>query len=324
MATSVCSDNLYHGSLLHSPPHHHHYDHHRMIKRVLTSNDSMLERRTKDEECAGSHERESNLDQSHKKHHHHKHHHKHHHHKHHHKTHHKNHHKDELKKHDDDQEQKKNSDNGTTKKDDKPEQTSTDQSPPENKKQNKQPMEKSKPNEQNNKHKSTANEGGNGGGLFGLTFPGQCSNPKASNEHPNGCIEFLNCNIDSGWKPPHVEMSQLKIASPEEIVKGDVFKPCGKYLEDFKAVSVESGIPATILMSIAMQESTCNAGLTGPNGEISLMQIIPENCKGNCWDVRNNIHLGAAELQEELKQSGGNFLQAMGEVSIVFKSCTNQ
>lgn len=290
IATNVHSSDLRQGSLLRS--------HHRMIKKVVPSNDnvSTLERRAEGKKC-GSDKWESNSDWSHKKHHH-----KHHHHKTHHKHHHKHHHKNNDNK--DEQNNDKSNDHESAKSGDDSNQ------------QQQSPKQKQPKEHKEGKGQSNGTSGSNsGGGLAGVTFPGQCPNPKATDEHPNGCIQFLNCNIDNGWKPPHVEMNQLKIASPDEVVKGDVFKPCGKYLDDFKSISEQSNIPATILMSIAMQESHCDAGLTGPNGEVGIMQIIPENCKGNCWDVRNNIHLGASELQDELKNSGGNFLQAMGEVS---------
>jgi hypothetical protein len=163
-------------------------------------------------------------------------------------------------------------------------------------------------------HKQQSSSGGSGS-LLDITFGGKCPDPKATEKHPNGCIEFLNCNINSGWAPPHVKIEHLKIASPDEVVKGDVFKPCAKYLGFFKSIAKEFNIHATILMSIAMQESHCDAGLTGSNGEISLMQIIPENCRGNCWDVYNNIRLGAIELDSHLKHHDGNFLLAAGEVS---------
>lgn len=173
------------------------------------------------------------------------------------------------------------------------------------------PKEQPKPKQHHDKPASTSNNGG----LLDITFEGKCPHPKATEKHPNGCIEFLNCNINNGWEPPHVKIEHLKIASPDEVVKGDVFKPCAKYLGFFKSVAKEFNIHATILMSIAMQESHCDASLVGPNGEISLMQITPENCRGNCWDVYNNIHLGALELSNHLKHHDGNFLLAAGEVS---------
>lgn len=284
VATSVQSDSSNQGSLIRS--------HHRMIKKVVPSSQDTLKRRTEEEDCPGSHEWGSSSEWSNEKHHHH------HPHKHHHEHHHHYHHKDRN-------EEGKN-DHEAANKDDKPQPNSTEQKPPAHKEESKSSSE--------HKDKHEATDYG-GGGLIGKPFPGQCPDPKATQDHPNGCIEFLNCNINNGWKPPHVEISQLKVASPDEVVKGNVFKPCAKYLDHFKGVSSESGIPTIILMSIAMQESNCDAGMTGPNGEISLMQIIPENCNGNCWDVYNNIHLGAVELQKELKKSGGNFLQAMGEVS---------
>lgn len=67
---------------------------------------------------------------------------------------------------------------------------------------------------------------------------------------------------------------------------GNPFGPCREHLNAFNTMSGETGIPAVLLASIAMQESTCRAYVTGPNGEIGLMQITPDKCGGvgDCFE----------------------------------------
>lgn len=69
-----------------------------------------------------------------------------------------------------------------------------------------------------------------------------------------------------------------------------------------------------MLASFAMQESGCNAGATGGNGEAGLMQIAPPNCESgnNCWDVDYNIRRGAQLLSSMIKQNNGNVIAAIG------------
>ncbi|UZJ53455.1 hypothetical protein CBS101457_002775 [Exobasidium rhododendri] len=144
-------------------------------------------------------------------------------------------------------------------------------------------------------------------------YQGKCPHPNASKNSPNGDIHFLNCNIDSAWQPPNVKMDDLSIVSAETVVTGDVFKPCAKYLTEFKQIAAEYHVHPTLLMAFAMQESHCDAGLTGPNGEIGIMQIIPASCRGDCWSVKNNIRLGAKEFSKTLRSNGGNVLEAIGQ-----------
>jgi membrane-bound lytic murein transglycosylase MltF len=86
-------------------------------------------------------------------------------------------------------------------------------------------------------------------------------------------------------------MNQL-IAS--DLHADGVFAPCKDYIDKFNAygnqyngkLHTEYLAPANLslvhpimLASFAMQESTCNAGATGGNGEAGLMQISPPNCE---------------------------------------------
>jgi soluble lytic murein transglycosylase-like protein len=103
---------------------------------------------------------------------------------------------------------------------------------------------------------------------------------------------------------------------------GNPFGPCQDLVGSFNSWGGQTGIPAILLASIAMQESTCNPGATGPNGEIGLMQITPDKCQGNCWDAYTNIGIGAQYLKSRIDANGGNLAQAMGEYNGWFPGMT--
>lgn len=155
-------------------------------------------------------------------------------------------------------------------------------------------------------------------GLLGLNFGGACSNPHASKEFPNGDINFLNCGLSKSnpngqWSPPNVKMSQLKFISSSEAAKSGTFGGCAKYKSAFDSASQSTGVPAVLLMSFAMQESTCNPSVKGKNGEIGMMQLTPDKCANkNCWDATTNIRTAAEYFKSQLDAFGGNALQAIG------------
>ncbi|PWN36521.1 lysozyme-like protein [Meira miltonrushii] len=168
-------------------------------------------------------------------------------------------------------------------------------------------------------------------GVLNAVFPSaQCSNPKATALRPNGCISFLNCGIHSksGWNPPPVKLKDLKILSGQAAAQKPVFAPCKKYLSIFNSIEQETGVPTTVLMSFAMQESSCNKGCTGPNGEIGLMQLTKENCRemgvnpGDAWDPETNIRLGAKQFKQYLDQNNGNVIIAIGMYNGWYKGLT--
>ncbi|PWN43178.1 lysozyme-like protein, partial [Ceraceosorus guamensis] len=145
-----------------------------------------------------------------------------------------------------------------------------------------------------------------------------CSSSGATKSDPNGSIDFLNCGIsksnpNSKWKAPKVTLKDLKVISADQAANTAAFKACAKYEGSFKSAEKSSGIPAVVLMSFAMQESTCNPSVKGGNGEIGMMQLTPDKCGGkNCWDVTTNIATGAHYFKDEIDRRGGNFLAALG------------
>lgn len=177
---------------------------------------------------------------------------------------------------------------------------------------------------------------GIGKGLLGMKFAGACPSPGASKENPNGSIEFLNCGISksnpsSKWRAPKVSLKDLKVISAEQAAKSSAFKACSKYESAFKSAEKSSGIPAVVLMSFAMQESTCNPSVKGGNGEIGMMQLTPDKCGGkNCWDATTNIATGAHYFKDEIDRRGGNVLAALGAYNgwqdnqMTYSSATSQ
>ncbi|PWN20669.1 glycoside hydrolase family 23 protein, partial [Microstroma glucosiphilum] len=159
-------------------------------------------------------------------------------------------------------------------------------------------------------------------------------------EHPNGAPDFLACGISrkdqhSPWTPPHVTMQDIKIISSEQAANTAVFKPCAKYKAAFDRVAHQTGVPAVLLMSFALQESGCQASQIGPNGEFGLMQITPEKCGGapggDCRNVDFNIGRGAKYFKDQLDgPAKGNILAAAGTYngwkpgSMSYQSATNK
>ncbi|KIS65840.1 uncharacterized protein UMAG_06218 [Mycosarcoma maydis] len=163
---------------------------------------------------------------------------------------------------------------------------------------------------------SSSSSAASGSGLFGLST-NNCGSSGANDQQPNGSQNFLNCGLTSGgWNPPKLGLDQIKILSGQQAADSAVFAPCKPLLWAFQAAEKAHGIPATVLMSFAMQESTCNPNVTGGNGEQGLMQITPDKCGGapggNCKDPWFNVNTGAKYFKDTLDSYGGNLLQAMG------------
>lgn len=162
---------------------------------------------------------------------------------------------------------------------------------------------------------SSSSSSGFGKGLWGFT--NSCGDSQASNNDPNGAKWWLNCGLDggNGWNPANIKLSDIKVISDDEAAKSDTFAPCAKYINEFKSAHQSTGIPVAILMSIAMQESTCNPSVTGGRGEIGMMQITPDKCgdASNCYDTEFNIKKGGQYLADTIDSFGGNFVEALGQ-----------
>jgi len=136
---------------------------------------------------------------------------------------------------------------------------------------------------------------------------------------PNGSIYWLNCGIDDGgWSPPRVSVDDIVSRDLSSAVSepGSPFKACTKFIGLFNKYADQYKLPAILLASIALQESSCNPATVGGGGEQGLMQITKDKCAGapggDCKDPDFNIHTGTEFLANTLKDNHGNLLQSIG------------
>ncbi|KAF8135671.1 glycoside hydrolase family 23 protein [Boletus edulis] len=172
------------------------------------------------------------------------------------------------------------------------------------------------------------------GGLVRVVSAGSCGPSRATTQvtalsGPNGDIDFLNCGLTSGgWTPPllhmnsivSVELSQVAF-SPES-----AFSPCRDFVLFFERYGRQYGVPAVMLASFAMQESSCIPTTVGGAGEQGLMQITVDKCGGapggNCQDPNFNIHKGAEFFSQTLDSVNGDLLLAIGHYNGWYKGLT--
>lgn len=150
-----------------------------------------------------------------------------------------------------------------------------------------------------------------------LAIPDSACGPcDATHEFPNGSEDWINCNMKgSGWNPPHVTVEQLRVGDATTLQSK--FPMCSQDILDIMTqVSHETSIPAQLLLSIAIRESTCNVNARGGGGEVGLMQVAANRCPNgdinSCHQPYNNIKLGADILREKLASADNNILQALG------------
>ncbi|KAI0341952.1 lysozyme-like protein [Trametopsis cervina] len=137
---------------------------------------------------------------------------------------------------------------------------------------------------------------------------------------PNGSEDWLNFGVETaaGWNPPELKITDIVAKDLGDVLKqpNNVFTNCAPYVDDFYQVGAQTGLPPILLASIAMQESSCNAGETGGAGEQGLMQITKDKCGGapggNCKDPGFNIRTGATFFKNLLDSEGGNLLRTLG------------
>ncbi|KAK8847627.1 hypothetical protein IAR55_005486 [Kwoniella newhampshirensis] len=161
-------------------------------------------------------------------------------------------------------------------------------------------------------------------GLLSVNDP-TCGWCGSSDDQPNGSEDWLNCGLNGGgWTPPMVTVDQLIAA---DLSGEGVFAPCAPYIDKFNQYAAQYGLKGIMLASFAMQESTCNPGATGGNGEAGLMQLAHENCgsapNGNCYDVDFNIQRAAQLFSGLISSNGGNVLtgrcQAQNNLDYLFQ-----
>jgi len=137
---------------------------------------------------------------------------------------------------------------------------------------------------------------------------------------PNGAIDWLNCRIDNdgGWSPPYVGVKDLIAMDLSDALKDDnsPFQACEPYMWAFEQYAGQYNVPAILVASFALQESSCNPSAVGGAGEQGLMQLTSDHCNGapsaGCQDVGFNVQTGAKLFSDLLDQNNGNVLVAIG------------
>lgn len=161
----------------------------------------------------------------------------------------------------------------------------------------------------------------------------QCGSPNGTEQPtatggPNGDENWLNCGVDgNGWSPPPVTLQNLVYMDLATVLQndGNPFAPCSPYLSMFETMASETGVPTIFLASIALQESSCQPGVTGGAGEIGMMQITSEKCPtdgSDCYDAMTNIRIGAQYFKTVLDNNNGNLAATMGEYNGWYQGLT--
>lgn len=75
-----------------------------------------------------------------------------------------------------------------------------------------------------------------------------------------------------------------------------------------------AGVPSSLALAVAQQESQLNPNALSPAGAIGVMQLMPATAAGlnvNPYDTTQNIQGGVSYLSQMLSQFGGNTAQAV-------------
>lgn len=138
---------------------------------------------------------------------------------------------------------------------------------------------------------------------------------------PNGREDWLNCGLfdEGGWHPPLLTMDQVvamdldqAMASPDS-----PFQKCAPYISLFKQYANQHGILPIMMVSFALQESSCNPETIGGAGEQGLMQLTQDKCDdapgGYCRDPDYNIRTGTKFFADTLARNNGSVILSIGE-----------
>ncbi|GAA5883314.1 hypothetical protein JCM16303_006685 [Sporobolomyces ruberrimus] len=151
-----------------------------------------------------------------------------------------------------------------------------------------------------------------------------CGASGATDEFPNGSESWLNCGLSKSnpqgkWTPPQgVTLDHITTVSIEHaLATNSVWEPCKPFIPLFERIAKEENLPAILLASFALQESTCNPHTQGDNGgAFGLMQITEDKCNGmdakGCSEPEYNVRTAAKYFNTELSNRGGRFLEALG------------
>lgn len=146
---------------------------------------------------------------------------------------------------------------------------------------------------------------------------------------PNGHIDFLTCGInEGGWNPPLLKIENIVTADLSGVAyrDGSAFANCKDFVPTFEKYGNQYQIPAILLASFAMQESSCKPSTVGGAGEQGLMQLTSDKCvgapNGDCKDVDFNIGAGAGFFSQLLSDNNGDLLACIGHYNGWFKGMT--
>jgi soluble lytic murein transglycosylase-like protein len=94
----------------------------------------------------------------------------------------------------------------------------------------------------------------------------------------------------------------------------------------FEQYGAQYGIPAIMLASFAMQESSCNPNTVGGGGEQGLMQLTHDKCGGapggDCKNPDFNIRTGAKYFADTLNNNNGNVIVSVGSYNGWYRGLT--
>ncbi|KAF8558020.1 glycoside hydrolase family 23 protein [Imleria badia] len=172
------------------------------------------------------------------------------------------------------------------------------------------------------------------GGLVNVVSAGSCGPSGATTQitalsGPNGNIDFLNCGLTfGGWTPPLIHINNIVSVRLSQVAynPGSAFSACRDFVSFFDKYGPQYGVPAVMLASFAMQESSCIPTTVGGAGEQGLMQLTVDKCGGapggSCQDPDFNIHQGAQFFSQTLDSVNGDLLLAIGHYNGWYKGLT--
>ncbi|KAG1775381.1 glycoside hydrolase family 23 protein [Suillus placidus] len=182
----------------------------------------------------------------------------------------------------------------------------------------------------------TSNNSGGGpvDGVVKVISSKSCGSSGATKEitalsGPNGHIDFLTCGInESGWNPPLIKIESIVTVDLSAVAyrADSAFANCKDFISTFEKYGSRYGIPAILLASFAMQESSCKPSTVGGAGEQGLMQLTSDKCvdapNGDCKDVDFNIGAGAKFFSQLLNENDGDLLSCIGHYNGWFQGMT--
>ncbi|KAG2059074.1 lysozyme-like protein [Suillus hirtellus] len=185
-------------------------------------------------------------------------------------------------------------------------------------------------------HNGPSNSSGGGpiDGLVNVISSKGCGSSGATEKitalsGPNGHINFLTCGINgTGWNPPLINIKGIVTVDLSAVAhqKDSAFANCQDFVATFEQYGSQYGIPAILLASFAMQESSCIPSTVGRAGEQGLMQLTSDKCvgapNGDCMDVDFNIGAGAMFFSQLLDENDGDLLSSIGHYNGWFQGMT--